>query len=180
MLKTGDEEAVSIRAVADAVGVTPPSIYLHFADKEELLVAVCEEQFRRFGDFVEQAVSASNDPVERLMLRGQAYVRFGIEHPEHYRILFMSRTGTARAADERARSVSGFDRLVQNVQACIDVGAIDAGALGEPDARLTATGLWVMVHGVTSLVISVPGFPDVGMDRLMAHLGAMCIRGLGG
>ena len=42
LAETGDEEAVSIRAVAEAVGVTPPSIYLHFADKTELIFAVCE------------------------------------------------------------------------------------------------------------------------------------------
>jgi len=39
--ETGDQEAVSIRAVADAVGVTPPSIYLHFADKTDLIFAIC-------------------------------------------------------------------------------------------------------------------------------------------
>jgi AcrR family transcriptional regulator len=169
LLKTGDEEAVSIRAVADAVGVTPPSIYLHFADKDELLLAVCDEQFRRFDEFVEAAVAGATDPMQQLMLRGEAYVRFGIEHPEHYRILFMSRVGGA----DRVPVASGFDHLVANVQACID-----AGFIGEPDALLAATGLWVMVHGVTSLAISVPGFPEVGMDRLMAHISALCHRGL--
>jgi len=45
LLERGSEEAVSMRAIADAVGVTPPSIYLHFADKEELFVAVCDARF---------------------------------------------------------------------------------------------------------------------------------------
>jgi AcrR family transcriptional regulator len=169
LLETG---SVSIRTVAEAVGVTPPAIYLHFADKDALLLAVCESEFERFDAYVEAAVAAAgDDPVERLMRRGQAYVRFGVEHPEHYRILFMS--GIVPDDDERLRAVSGFDHLVANVQACID-----AGFVGEPDALLAATGLWVMVHGVTSLAISVPGFPTVGMDRLMAHLSVVCARGL--
>ena len=46
LVSTGDENAVSIRAIAQRVGVTPPSIYLHFADKESLLWAVCEREFR--------------------------------------------------------------------------------------------------------------------------------------
>ena len=42
MIEAGSADAVSIRAIADAVGVTPPSIYLHFPDKDSLILAVCE------------------------------------------------------------------------------------------------------------------------------------------
>src|SRR5581483_12470957 len=45
LIERGSEDAVSIRAIADAVGVTPPSIYMHFADKDELFMAVCEARF---------------------------------------------------------------------------------------------------------------------------------------
>src|ERR687888_1511242 len=74
LVETGDEEAVSIRAVADSVGVTPPSIYLHFADKNELMFAVCERQFERLDRVTEEAAAQSNDPLESLRLRGRAYV----------------------------------------------------------------------------------------------------------
>src|SRR6266571_1260433 len=74
LVETGDEEAVSIRAVADAVGVTPPSIYLHFADKNELMFAVCERQFERLDREMEAAAAMSDDPLESLRLRGKAYV----------------------------------------------------------------------------------------------------------
>ena len=176
LLKTGSVDAVSIRAVADAVGVTPPSIYLHFADKDELLLAVCEVQFQRFDEFVEAAVaSGAPDPLSQLMRRGAAYVRFGIEHPEHYRILFMSRPGSIPvAASARVRAVSGFDHLVDNVAACIGAGLMAPGQ----DPLVAATGLWVMVHGVTSLAISVPGFPEVGIERLMTHLAEVYTKGL--
>src|ERR687888_1032271 len=75
LVQTGDQEAVSIRAVADAVGVTPPSIYLHFADKNELVFAVCERAFARFDAVQEEAAAQSDDPLESLMLRGRAYIR---------------------------------------------------------------------------------------------------------
>src|SRR5205823_3057114 len=78
LLETGDQDAVSIRAVAEAVGVTPPSIYLHFADKIDLIFAVCERHFARFDEIQEAAAAEFDDPVESLMARGRAYVRFGL------------------------------------------------------------------------------------------------------
>jgi AcrR family transcriptional regulator len=172
-MKTGDEDAVSVRAVASAVGVTPPSIYLHFADKDELLVAVCELQFRAFNDFVEQAVAHIAEPLPRLLRRGEAYVAFGVQHPEHYRILFMAKTAAVLSrGQERLSQASGFDLLMADVEACMD-----AGAFRRDDVLLVASGLWSLVHGITSLAISVPGFPEGGVERLVAH--ACAVHGLG-
>ena len=81
LLKTGDESAVSIRAIADAVGVTPPSIYLHFADKDELIYSVCQLQFRKLDEVVSETTAGVDDPLEQLRRRGQAYVRFGVGPP---------------------------------------------------------------------------------------------------
>src|SRR5437899_5757868 len=67
LIQTGDVEAVSIRAVADAVGVTPPSIYLHFADKNELLWAVCERHFTVLDQVMERATAGINDPIRSLV-----------------------------------------------------------------------------------------------------------------
>src|SRR5262249_11874316 len=91
LIERGDEDAVSIPAVAEAVGVSPPAIYLHFADKAELIFAVCEEQFRALDRAVERAARRAKDPLESLRRRGQAYVKFGRDHPEQYRILFMGK-----------------------------------------------------------------------------------------
>src|SRR4051794_538206 len=63
---TGSEQAMSIRAVADAAGVTPPSIYMHFADKTDLVYAVCERHFAELDAHVEAALVGITDPVERL------------------------------------------------------------------------------------------------------------------
>ena len=164
---------MSIRAVADAVGVTPPSIYLHFADKNALLLAVCEEQFRLFGEYVESRCAHIADPIEQLMARGKAYVQFGIDHPEAYRLMFMTRASQMPRPEEAMSDASGYCHLLDNVKA-----AQAAGGLTEPDAELVATGLWAMVHGITSLAVCVPEFPDVGLDRLIEHVGATYCKGL--
>jgi AcrR family transcriptional regulator len=173
---TGDEDAVSIRGVADAVGVTPPAIYLHFADKDDLIYAVCSQVFEMF-DAVLQAVDATtDDPVEALRERGRAYVRFGLEHPEHYRVLFMSkRSRSAKHADALAPGMVAFQHLVDAVQRAMDWRGIADG-----DATLTATGMWTSMHGVTSLLISMPDFPWPDATRLVDHVCSTVVRGLGG
>jgi AcrR family transcriptional regulator len=175
LIETGSEDAVSIRAVADAVGVTPPSIYLHFADKNELLFEVCEKHFDQFDRYLEAAAGESDDPLESLRLRGRAYVQFGLEHPEQYRILFMGKPGETPVDFEatRMRRIASFDHLVQGVQRCIDAGAISAR-----DPVLVSMGMWAAVHGVTSLLISKPGFPWPDLDTLIDHVLAVQIKGL--
>jgi AcrR family transcriptional regulator len=174
MIETGSADGVSIRAIADAVGVTPPSIYLHFPDKESLILAVCERHFETFDAVIEQAGASTDDPVESLRRRGRAYVRFGLENPEPYRILFMTRTDGEQQRDVVVGAgARAFQHLVDAVQRCID-----GGAFRRVDPVLAATGVWTAVHGVTSLLISMPGFlwPDV--EALVDHVCDTQTRGL--
>lgn len=166
---------MGIRAVANAVGVTPPSIYLHFKDKEALLLAVCERQFQRFDEFVEALVGdvGDDDPGQQLAVRARAYVRFGLEHPEHYRIMFMGRGRLVRMPDTAISAASGFDHLLDNVERGMAVGVMRAD-----DPLLVASSLWAIVHGVTSLAIAVPGFPPMGVDALLDHVTDAVTRGL--
>ena len=177
LIELGDEEAVSIRAVADAVGVTPPSIYLHFEDKNELIFAVCERQFERLDRYTEEAAAASDDPLESLRNRGKAYVRFGLENPEQYRILFMGKpAATPEGFDEqRLMTMAAFDHLVGAVQRCMDTGAIP-----QTDPFFVALGMWIAVHGLTSLLIAKPDFPWPGAEDLVDHFCSVHVAGLRG
>jgi AcrR family transcriptional regulator len=177
LIETGDEEAVSIRVVADAVGVTAPSIYLHFADKQALMFAVCERQFERLDRVLESAAAGSDDPLESLKLRGRAYVRFGLENPEHYRILFMGKPGSTPEAFDAdwLRVTASFDRLVEGVLRCID-----AGVIPQQDPVFVALGLWAVVHGITSLLISKPEFPWPEVEHMVDHLCGVQVHGLQG
>jgi AcrR family transcriptional regulator len=155
LISSGGEDAMSIRSVADAVGVTPPSIYLHFEDKNALLFAICEKHFAEFDDYVERAAADASDPLEQLRLRGRAYVRFGLEHPEQYRILFMRKPSeTPPDYDiESLRKSTAFDHHLEAVQRCVEAGMIDG------DPLMVAIALWASVHGITSLFLSKPDFP---------------------
>ncbi|MGI9023013.1 MAG: TetR/AcrR family transcriptional regulator [Acidimicrobiales bacterium] len=173
LVETGDAERVSIRAVADAVGVTPPSIYLHFADKAELLLTVGEGRFAEFDALLQQAATSVDDPMQALRQKGRAYVHFGVEHPEHYRILFMVRGAGDRTLDEMPAAAAAFGHLVDDVQRCMDAGVFAAG-----DATLVAVGLWTNMHGLTSLLICAPAFPWPEIDVIIDHVIDVAARGL--
>jgi hypothetical protein len=119
-------------------------------------------------------VAGIEDPTEQLAERGRAYVDFGVRHPEHYRVMFMGKT-VGHGDDATIPDASGFTSLVDNVQRCMD-----AGSIAPEDPLVVATGLWTVVHGITSLAVSVPGYPLVGLERLIAHMLDVYCRGLAG
>ncbi len=176
MLRHGDAGAVSIRSIADAVGVTPPSIYLHFADKDELLTEACERRFADLERYARDAGEASDDPLESLRLRGRAYIRFGLDHPQHYRLLMMTvHEKSLEELDwETSSGVKAFMNLVGAVQRCMDAGSLPA----ETAAHDVALGLWATMHGITSLLITFPNFEWGDRERLIDHVLDVHIEGL--
>jgi AcrR family transcriptional regulator len=176
LIETGDQDAVSIRAVAEAVGVTPPSIYLHFADKTELIFAVCERHFQRFDEIQEAASAEAPDPVRGLLARGRAYINFGLENPEHYRILFMTKPAQTPESwtFERVIGSVAFEHLVAAVAQSIEFLKIDPA----PEPVMVAISLWSTVHGITSLLLNHPNFPWPDREALIEHVLTMPIEGL--
>ncbi len=172
LLETGSEEQVSIRAVARATGVTAPSIYRHFEDKTHLLFEVCARQFALLDDTIEAAVAGIDDPLLAMQARGKAYVRFGVEHPEHYRIMFM---GPAYATPDQWADLLGtgsFANLVLGIQAMVDAGIMDV----PEDSVTVALHVWANIHGLTSLLVARPTMPWPELDAFIDDHLEMCMR----
>lgn len=167
IIREGSADKVSVRDIAEEVGCTPPSIYLHFEDRNALIFAVCERIFQALEAVSRQASEGVTDPVEAVRRCGRAYVRFGLDHPEQYRIMFMSRTQEAMSPLllERLKQSSGFGLVVERAQKCVD-----AGMFPDEDAFFLACGLWSSVHGITSLLIAKPWFPWPDVERLVDHV----------
>lgn len=173
LIATGSEDEVSVRAVADAVGVTAPSIYRHFPDKAHLIFEVCSRQFDQLTAEVTQAIGPDADPLDTVVAVARAYARFGLVNPEHYRIMFMGHVDHAPElySGERVLETGSFGHVTQLVQ-----GAIDAGQLRPEltDAAVVAHSLWAAVHGVVSLAVAKPNLPAPPVeDRLEAMIDVM-------
>lgn len=176
LLTTGSADALSIRAVCDAAGVTPPSIYRHFRDKEALIAEVCARRLAAFNETLLAAVEGVDDPVDALVVRGRAYIEFGLANPEPYRILFMTRLDTIPVMEQTAwlEGSDAFADAVENVQACIDAGRLRPE---HTDAFQVAAGLWARVHGLTSLAISKPHL-GLGEKDFIDSYAEECLHGI--
>jgi AcrR family transcriptional regulator len=150
----GTADTITIRTVADAVGVTSPSIYLHFVDKQQLLDAVVADVFRELDDAMVKAAADETIPLGKLHAYGLAYVRFAVAHPEHYRLAMLDPNVEPDAESDHVIVSSCFVHLCETVAECFTAGVFTEG---EPLA--VAFDCWAAVHGVASLLITKPNAP---------------------
>jgi AcrR family transcriptional regulator len=176
LIDTNDQSALSIRAIASAVGVTPPSIYLHFSDRNDLLFAVCEREAHKLESAMAEAAAGVEDPWERLRRRGCAYLRWGLDNPEHYRILMMSRPDMTpdRFVDERLADTAGMVPVAEDLASGVSAGVI--ADWGDPVAMTES--LWMIIHGMVSLLISKPDFPFGSVDDVYDRMFELVRLGL--
>ncbi len=144
-------DALTLRDVATEAGCTAPALYRYFSSKEALLLALHDEGFRiLYAEKVAVAVRAGGDAFARLRLGGLAYVRFALEHPALYEVMFNDR-GPARAieaqgGEDHARRSLGFLRA--SIEACQAEGYLPGI---DPDAA--AFTFWSAVHGAVALAL---------------------------
>jgi AcrR family transcriptional regulator len=156
---SANSDAVSIRAVADAVGVTSPSIYLHFADKDELIHAVVGDVFAELDVAMVTAGDAVEEPLGKLRAYGLAYVEFAIGHPEHYRVATMGLSGVDGLSEGQSHldeilADSAFTHFMATVTGCMEAGIFTPG-----DPVPVTLELWSAAHGIASLMIAKPYLP---------------------
>lgn len=170
LLEEDSVDAVSIRAVARKVGVTSPSIYMHFVDKEALLEAVCTRYFEQLSGVLEEASAGTEHPIEALAEQGLAYVRFAVQTPELYRLATMN-IGHEQSTTDLVLQSSAFTQFADKVTAAIKIGYYPEG-----DVLPLVLQLWAAAHGVAALMIAKPYLPW-GDDFALAHsvLRAVCL-----
>jgi AcrR family transcriptional regulator len=169
--ETGSAEAVTLRAVARRVGIAAQSIYGHFSSPEQIVRAVIAQGFEEFLGHLHAARAGLDEPRARLLAAGQGYLSFGAEHPNLYALLFARNPvpqGGARGAQapdlrlhedggegvDRLVGAESFELLVNDVAA-----AAAAGASQSTDPFVTATAMWVALHGLVLLRADAPQFP---------------------
>lgn len=153
LIETGSADAVSIRAVAQRAGVTPPSIYLHYPDKDALLTAVVARYLGQLDDALSEAEAGAPTPLDAARAQGLAFVRFALATPELYRLAAMTPSDDASDVDI-VLNTAAFAHLEQNVRDLQEVGYYPPG-----DPQPIALRMLTVVHGVASLLVAKPFLP---------------------
>jgi AcrR family transcriptional regulator len=165
---TGSAEAVTLRAIARGVGISAPSIYTHFPDREAVLDELIVDGFNEMTAALEGAAAPLGDARERLYANCRAFLRFADECPRRYMMLFDHRADPERCTLESEPLVHGlaaFDVMVRGIAECAK-----AGLSASQDHFVDAAALWVALHGLATLPCGTPGFPWPDLDRLLVAL----------
>ena len=195
--ETGDGSALSLRSVAARAGVAATSVYLHFADIDELKAAVAQRCFAEFAAARDRAAAGAADPAETLIAGCQAYVRYALHHPGQYRLM-------AGRESHRLGLASGvFSPDLQTLSPSTSTGPspIDGSGSGpaQPEASPSdsafdglvnsiqrcqdagiaspdtdpirlAVLLWTALHGQASLRMNRPDFPWPPLENMITEL----------
>jgi AcrR family transcriptional regulator len=146
-------EAVTMRGIARKIDYTAAAIYFHFANKEALLTEICVRDFHSLAvQFASCAPDA--DPVEKLIHCGDRYIRFAIEHPSQYRLLFMTLVPEVDLAEGGIKKNDPAEDAYAYLKGCVEE-CMAAGRFRSEfdDPELVAQTLWAGMHGVASLYI---------------------------
>ena len=161
---------VSTRQIAQAVGVSQPTLYAYFASKDEIAAELHARAFRELEARLRVGVRDA-DTREAVAAGLRIYLDFGLENPEAYRVAFMiegphGRVAVAGPVDESDVSVPGhtaFDILRRMIA---DLHRRGLGAGDDPERM--AQSVWAGMHGLVSLLIARPGFPWAEREALVA------------
>lgn len=148
-------EAVTMREIAKRIGYSATSIYLHFADKEAVLRAICDTDFLALATSLKDIMQIP-DPVERMKALGHGYAQFALSHPNHYRLMFMA----ARMPYVVEESSLEQHSAEQDAYYLLKTVVADVYAAGRfkpelQDVDLIAQVIWAGVHGICSLEIAM-------------------------
>jgi AcrR family transcriptional regulator len=142
LLETDGPEALSMRRVAERLGIRAPSIYKHLPDKQTLENALISAGFEELAVEFESALD-DGDPLTALAV---AYRRFANQHPHLYRLM------TERPLQRERLAPGAEDRAALPVRRAVG---------GDPDA---ARAVWAFAHGMTILELNGRFPPDADLD----------------
>jgi AcrR family transcriptional regulator len=148
LLESGGPEAVTLRAVGAAAGVSRSAPYRHFADKAELERALVAGTMTAMAERIRHE-STSGDRRTRLRRGCAAYLGQAFEQPHHYQLLF----GEAPVESPAPAVVAAADDAMASIQEMTEA-AQERGELPAGPPRELATVLWVLLHGMAQLQIT--------------------------
>jgi AcrR family transcriptional regulator len=170
LFATKGPEGVTIRELSSALGVSPMTPYRYFRDKDDILATVRARAFDRFAEALEIAYSEPGSTVERSRAKRDAYVRFALEEPETYRLMFDLSQPTEEKYPDLVRAMTRARATMTS-----HVRDLVAEGIFSGDPELIGYAFWATLHGAVTLHLAgklSPQYelsPLYGIDRIVAE-----------
>ncbi len=149
LIESNQQSAMSLRRLSREVGITPPAVYNHFADKEALMVAIKLRIYESFNAFFDQRLTGSDNPEQALKELCFAYYHFSRDYPAQFHFQFASAIPMDWTTSKHVKT------------ACYCIDKVRAAVLGvyekyqipcDQEAVVNATLLiWSQLHGIVTL-----------------------------
>jgi len=147
-LKDGFEN-VTIRKIAKEIDYSPTTIYIYFKDKDEIFKTLQKIAFKKFRD-EQLKTSIIEDPYERFLEHGKSYVKFALNNPGYYDLMFILNepVKNVKKPEDWVEGLDAYEYLKSNIRELMN-----ANLLKESSVEIAAFSIWSYVHGIASLII---------------------------
>lgn len=175
--ETNTAREVTVRRVAVSAGVSQAAVYLHFETRDELVYEVAVRLYLDHDYDLEKELQAVTDPKERIDRRGLAYMEFALKYPSLFHPLLMG-NGTQNTPHR----FDGYDFIQRtNLSGMIDDvrAAMKAGLIENGNPELVSVLMWMAIHGMVSLQVSIPEFPWPPQSILTGSMFELLAKGIG-
>jgi len=157
-------QGATIRKIADEVGVSSTALYMHFRDKDEILLEICDGAIEQLLAINETISARPVDAVARVRLMLDAYMGFALDNPNAYQLVFCGPSGALSEAKQEQTQALGdrcYERFVSVVR---EIGADGRLRTGTVDSA--AQSMWAACHGLVALVLTKSNFGWAPTDEL--------------
>lgn len=165
---------LSMRRIAKRVNVSATSIYLHFKNKDDLLLTLIEESIINLKNALVEVLDPSQDLIRQLELISRRYVDYALDNPQEYEIIYLVRPEEMpKYPKERFREVRSAYELIAEV--------ISEGNRKEfievEDSLISAYTLWAQIHGVVAVILNKRLDTRIPQDQFIHHAIDQIVKG---
>lgn len=160
LMNEGGLGALSMREVARRAGVSHQAPYHYFADREAILAELAGDGFDQLYDYMVSAIGLARDKASKNRAMGEAYIRFALNHPELFRLMFRNEMcDLTRYPEAKAKAEKCFNVVVE---------VLDAQGTAADKANPDLTPViasWAAAHGLATLLLEGKLGPTFGDTR---------------
>ena len=165
-------DKLTLAKVGKAVGFSTTNVYRYFDSKDDLIYEAIKSSFVVFGQRMEAAYHQSDEPMEKVIAIGHAYLDFAKEYPVAYNLMFVQKSDYLFVE----REVPVVDKISYMVMALSE--GMAAGTIRQGNLPAMANSLWMMVHGIATIADTMVFVTEKDRGEAIEEAFKTAMRGL--